>query len=812
MTSGVSVIVDAGQGGRALLRTVDSIARQRFPHVDLTLLRATACQTPAIVDSIRSRLSAVVVEAGERLGVALNQGVRNSRGQYLAFVPCGFELEPAFLDRCASTLERAADASALAPSVLLHTADRRGGALWVAEGTVAAAVLADPHSVPPVFVVRRTAWEALGGFDERLNGLVEYEFWLRLVLDGRRIERIDGPLVARELAAGEAPDRTGGDRLALFRAVLERHHAVIAGAMDEVLVAGEVRFGRAREAHRQLLVRRDADLAELDRLRAEAAHHRAYLEYHGRQDVDWGDLRRVDPVSRDWGYDRGLPVDRRYIEDFLAAHSSDVQGVVLEVQEDDFTRAYGGSRVTEGVVLDIDAANPRADVLADLRRAPEIPSERFDCVILTQTLHVIDDPSAALRECHRILKPGGVLLATLPSASRVCLEYGASGDLWRVTPAGARALFHAAFTPADSTFDVFGNVLTNAAFLHGFATHELKAAEFDTVDPYYPALTGVRARKTALPTRAAPRGVVLLYHRIDDTADVHELGVPPSVFDAHLEWLRSACTPMALDEMLSARPDALPERPVAVTFDDGYLDNLEAALPLLHRHRVPATFFVTSRWLDEPGEYWWDLLERVLLGGAELPPVLRMEVGGRSHELATTTVDERVASHWRLHDILVHASLDERERAVERLLDVSRGSAPRVRPMAADEVRQLAALPGVTVGGHTVNHLSLPDQPSAVCRDEIAACADRLTRVVGRPVSLFAYPYGTLDPHVAAVARRDCRWAMSCDARVLGDSFDAARVPRLEAKRWPVDVLAATVNRLFQPAPPAIPRALTRFP
>ncbi len=132
--------------------------------------------------------------------------------------------------------------------------------------------------------------------------------------------------------------------------------------------------------------------------------------------------------------------------------------------------------------------------------------------------------------------------------------------------------------------------------------------------------------------------------------------------------------------------------------------------------------------------------------------------------------------------------------------------------MVADEVRQLAALPGVTIGGHTVNHLALPDQPAAVCRDEIAACADRLRHVVGRPISVFAYPYGAVDSTVAAFVRRECRWGLSCDDGVLGDSFDAARVPRLDVKRWDVAALASRVDRLFAPAAPAIPRALTRFP
>ena len=166
-----------------------------------------------------------------------------------------------------------------------------------------------------------------------------------------------------------------------------------------------------------------------------------------------------------------------------------MKGVVLEVQENDFTRRFGGDRVTTSDVVDLDESNPKATVVADMRHAPGIPSDRYDCVILTQTLHVIDDVSAALLECRRILRPGGVLLATVPAASRVCLEYGEAGDFWRMTPAGARRLFETVFRPGHVDTVTYGNVQTNVAFLEGLAAEELSEAEFDRVDPYFPALT-----------------------------------------------------------------------------------------------------------------------------------------------------------------------------------------------------------------------------------------------------------------------------------------------------------------------------------
>jgi peptidoglycan/xylan/chitin deacetylase (PgdA/CDA1 family)/SAM-dependent methyltransferase len=812
MTGSTGVIVGVGAGGRALLRTADTIARQYRPAEDVVLVKSSAFPSTPLVESVVSRLRALVIEPGSHPGVAWNAAVRRTAARYLVVLPAGLALHDSFIDQCESMFRGDALLAAVVPPIALRTADGSGELHWIPEGLSATATLSDTRSVPPAFAIRRDVWESLGGFDETLDGLVEYEFWLRLAAARHRLKLLREPLISRDVAERRSIDPAGDRRhLQLFRAVLERHGAAIERDMTEVLVAREIRFGRLRDVHRELLARRDADLEELDRLRTEAAHHRAYLRHHGREALDWGDFRRTDPVSRDWGYDRGVPIDRRHIDEFLAAHSSDVRGAVLEVQEDDFTLAFGGGRVMEHAILDLDPSNERATVLADLRSAPQLPSQAFDCIILTQTLHVIDDMAAALGECYRILKPGGVLLATLPSASRVCLEYGEYGDLWRMTPAGARALFQSAFAPSDMSYDVFGNVLTNTAFLHGLSCAELTDAEFDARDPYFPALTGVRAKKTNTPARRSARGAVLLYHRIDDTPDVHGLGVPPAVFDAQLQWLLAECHIMPLDELLSTPHERLPDRAVALTFDDGYEDNLRVAAPLLQHHPAPAAFFLTSRWLADQGEYWWDTLERLLLVSSSIPAALDVSIGGARVRLATASADERLAAHWRLHEGLVHASLEERDRVVDALRSWAGGGAPRVRPLMADGVRQLATLPGVTIGAHTVNHLALPDQrPGQLF--ELTECQAHLRRVTGQPIDLFAYPYGAVDREWASSVRRLWRWGLSCDDRVLGDSFDAARIPRLDVKSWDAADFASRVCRLLEPAAPSTRRAFTVAP
>src|SRR4029450_9396308 len=129
--------------------------------------------------------------------------------------------------------------------------------------------------------------------------------------------------------------------------------------------------------------------------------------------VNFGDLRRTVPISSLWGFDRGQPIDRYYIEAFLQQREADIRGRVLEVGDPAYTRQFGGDRVTASDVLNLTAI-PRTTVQADIACAPHIPSEIFHCIIFPQTLQLIYDLRAAAATLHRILRPEGVLLATFP--------------------------------------------------------------------------------------------------------------------------------------------------------------------------------------------------------------------------------------------------------------------------------------------------------------------------------------------------------------------------------------------------------------
>jgi len=212
--------------------------------------------------------------------------------------------------------------------------------------------------------------------------------------------------------------------------------------------------------------------------------------------VRWGYLRRLTPVSRYFGFDRGLPIDRYYIERFLSRNSLDIRGRVLEVGDNLYTKKFGGNRVTRSDVLDVQEGNKEATIVADLNHADHLASGNFDCIVFTQTLQYIYDVRACIRTLHRILGPGGVLLATFPCISPIARsDMNRWGEFWRFTDQSALRLFSECFSKGGTEVVSYGNVLTAVAFLHGLATEELNAGELDHHDPDYQVVVAVRAEK-----------------------------------------------------------------------------------------------------------------------------------------------------------------------------------------------------------------------------------------------------------------------------------------------------------------------------
>ncbi|HEU4648137.1 MAG TPA: methyltransferase domain-containing protein [Gemmatimonadales bacterium] len=212
--------------------------------------------------------------------------------------------------------------------------------------------------------------------------------------------------------------------------------------------------------------------------------------------IRFGSLRRSAPISRRWGKDRGTPIDRYYIERFLATHAEDIRGRVLEIGGAMYTRKFGGSAVVRSDVLHVKADNPAATIVADLSQGEELASDIFDCIILTQTLQCIYDVRAAVKTVFRILRPGGVLLATVGGVSQFSRwDSERWGHYWNFTTDSVDRLLAENFPPGNREVQSFGTVLTATAFLYGLSSQDLRAAELDRHDPDYQVVIAARAVK-----------------------------------------------------------------------------------------------------------------------------------------------------------------------------------------------------------------------------------------------------------------------------------------------------------------------------
>ncbi len=212
--------------------------------------------------------------------------------------------------------------------------------------------------------------------------------------------------------------------------------------------------------------------------------------------IDFGDLRRLEPVTRSFGYERGQPIDRYYIEKFLLKYKNDIAGHVVEIGDDRYTRRFGGDKVIVSDVLDQQHPGSSPTIIADLTKADQVASDTFNCCIVIQTFQFIYDLQAAVSTLHRVLAPGGVVLASLPALSPICrYDMDRWGDYWRFTNAAVQRLFGDVFGNKNIEIQPHGNVLVSTAFLYGLATEDLTDEELDFYDRDYESLICVRAVK-----------------------------------------------------------------------------------------------------------------------------------------------------------------------------------------------------------------------------------------------------------------------------------------------------------------------------
>lgn len=518
-TSDVSIIVNAYDEEPAMLaEALDSAIAQTVAPAEILLVDDGSARDYEGLFRAYPTVR-VVRQANQGLAAARNTGLRCATGKHIVFLDGDDRLLPNAL---AHNLRRLAEHPEAAMAYGGYRfIDGNGRPSFQAAmrpmGKDAYAAMLEGNCVGmhAAVMYRRKALLEIGGFDVTLPACEDYDVYLRIA---RRHPIAAGSEVVAEYRQHEANmSRDAAMMLAAARRVLRAQTPYLGGhpawrsawekgmrgwgefyargqllALQRALVDGS-RTGAALLGLARLALQAPAAICKVATMEI-STRLRARLG-HGR--IDFGGLRRTTPISRHFGYDRGNPVDRHYVEDFLSRHSADIRGCVLEVGDDAYTRRFGGERVEKSEVLHVEPDAPGATYCADLADGAALPSDHFDCVVLTQTLQFVFDVAAATRTLRRILKPGGVLLVTVPGVSSVDTGKWGSTWYWSFTPAALERLLHLAFRAADVSVSAYGNVLTATAFLYGLAEDELRPHELGSCDPHYPVIVAARVVKTA---------------------------------------------------------------------------------------------------------------------------------------------------------------------------------------------------------------------------------------------------------------------------------------------------------------------------
>jgi glycosyltransferase involved in cell wall biosynthesis/SAM-dependent methyltransferase len=530
MPPAVTVITIFHDEERFLAEAAESVLAQTSDDWELLLCDdGSTDRSPAIArayaEAHPGRIRYLRHPGGANRGMSAtrNLGLRHARGEYVAFLDGDDVWVPEKLERQVTLLEAHPDAAGVYGRLhVWHAWTRRADDLdrdYVQPLGGLPDALAEPPELlirflrddvytPSGLLFRRAALEEVGGYEEDFRGMHE---------DGIVLAKIclRWPLYA----SGEVwykyrqhPDScctqaiaTGRDREALLAYLTWIAEYLTRNDMEDSEVAEVVRElieaerPSRRKAMKDVLargLRRARELA--DRVVPGPVRRGVGLLTHGSRlqpPTGWahlGSLRRTSPVSAFFGFDRGKPVDRYYIERFLSEHAADIRGRVLEVGDRDYTERFGGEHVERSDVLHARSGNPEATLVGDLTTGEGIPEGAFDCIILTQVLPFVWDVPAAIATARRALKPGGVLLATAPGISQISRhDADRWGDYWRFTSQSIRRLFEAAFD--DLTITTYGNALSATAFLHGLAAEELRPRELDERHPDYEVTIAIRA-------------------------------------------------------------------------------------------------------------------------------------------------------------------------------------------------------------------------------------------------------------------------------------------------------------------------------
>jgi len=311
-------------------------------------------------------------------------------------------------------------------------------------------------------------------------------------------------------------------------------------------------------------------------------------------------------------------------------------------------------------------------------------------------------------------------------------------------------------------------------------------------------------------------GIVLLYHRINTLEnDPWHLAVTPDIFDAQLGELNKQCTLLALSE-LGSTPKEESKIPIFITFDDGYLDNLEIAKPILEHHKTPSTFFITKSAIDAKKEFWWDALEYIVFNSSPsvLTEILNLDLLELNKKdklrfcLPVTLFGkygmgrkQRAKFYFYIWNCIYSKKSNCKSRIMENLHNLAQLSTAQRethRTMITEDVSELSDSPRFDIAAHGVTHDALGELDSASALDEIRESHKYATNFSNK-INTFSYPHGSVPINIEpAFSELGIDFAFTTQPEKISRDVLALEIPRLTVDNWPPDALMRRIKALIQ--------------
>lgn len=517
ITDGISFVVPAFNCEKTIAESIYSIVDKNFePRDEIIIVNdGSTDKTLHTIKKIQKKYPFIItVNNFKNKGcpASRNIGIRKAKNELIFNLDSDDILVPGSVNKLKKYLiSNNADVAAFAEIHFFTNSIKNITHKWICKSGLftLADFLAGPVVPGGNFIYTKSSWKRIGGYWEYGRGL--HEFWgfeLKQIASGSKFVNMANSYYYHRHSHDSLYEREIKDenQSSLITTRMIKPYLHLLHPEDAKYIKGDIgskmwfkmfsshplrlkngKLGKTGRVKNLKITKKRKILSKIGRMSAYLISILEYLKVK---------YLRIKPVSRFFGFDRGLPIDRYYIEKFLSENSQFIKGVVLEIAELTYTRKFGGGKVKKSLIFNIKENWSGADILGNLATGEGVKENLVDCFIMTQTLPFIYDVSSAVKNAVKILKPGGSLLVTVPGITQIS-RYDMSrwGQYWSFTNLSLRKLFEEVVPPSCITIKTYGNVKSSACFLYGFAQHELTRKELEYQDLDYQLVIGAVIKK-----------------------------------------------------------------------------------------------------------------------------------------------------------------------------------------------------------------------------------------------------------------------------------------------------------------------------